>query len=492
MKRLSLAFAMSAGCLGLMTAATPAASPDSLKAHTNPTAMQPSLDMDTMPHFLPAREITIGGRRVTLSREQCLKIALEQSPVIRIADLEITRTDWSKKEVQAQLWPTIDFQGAYQRSIRLQTIRMDMGGQSQSLKMGSDNTWNFGFSASLPLVAPQLWKSIKISDTQILQNLESARASRLDLVNQINQAYYALLLANASYEVIKENYDIARLNASVYEKQFSVGTATEYDVLRSAVQVKNVEPELLQAEIAIKRCKLQLKVLMGLDETVDIDPDVTLKDMQQEMYGYALRERTLDNNTQLRSLDLQAQLAKQNVEMKKLAFIPTLAASFNINWNSLSNGSPFRNQEFHPYSTVGLALNVPIFSGGSRYYGLKGAEVQKKELELQKENLLNSLNMQVDLALDNINQEARQIATSAEGVRQAEKAHQIMQKSFEIGAATYLNLRDAELADTSAKLVYYQAIYNYLVSTSELDLLLGKEDALVKAGVALPASAARR
>lgn len=219
-----------------------------------------------------------------------------------------------------------------------------MGGHSQNLKMGSDNTWNFGFNASLPIVAPTLWKSIKMSDTQILQNLEAARASRLDLVNQINQAYYSLLLANASYEVLKDNYDIASLNASVYEKQFAVGTATEYDVLRSAVQVKNVEPELLQAEIAIKQCKLQLKVLMGLDDTVDIDPDVTLKEMQQEMYGYTLADRSLSLNTQLRSLDLQAQIARQNTEMKKLAWVPTVSASFNINWSALSNGSPFKNQ----------------------------------------------------------------------------------------------------------------------------------------------------
>ncbi|MBO7164942.1 MAG: TolC family protein, partial [Muribaculaceae bacterium] len=89
-----------------------------------------------------------------------------------------------------------------------------------------------------------------------------------------------------------------------------------------------------------------------------------------------------------------------------------------------------------------------------------------------------SLNMQVELALDNINKEIKQISTSAEGVRQAQKAHQIMQKSFEIGAATYLDLRDSELANTAAQLNYYQAIYNYLCSTSQLDLLLGKEDTL--------------
>ena len=213
---------------------------------------------------------------------------------------------------------------------------------------------------------------------------------------------------------------------------------------------------------------------------MDIEPDVTLKEMQQDMYGYMMQQGwNLDDNTSVRALNLQTKLLEENVNLKKLAWVPTVGASFNINWNALSNGNALKNQQFHPYSTVGLSLSVPIFSGGSKYYGLKQAQVQLKEMEFQRENLLNSLDMQVRLALDNIDKEVKQISTSEEGVRQAEKAYQIMQKSFEIGAATYLDLRDSELADTSAKLAYYQAIYNYLVSTSELDLLLGKEDELI-------------
>ena len=63
-------------------------------------------------------------------------------------------------------------------------------------------------------------------------------------------------------------------------------------------------------------------------------------------------------------------------------------------------------------------------------------------------------------------------------MKTAVKAYEIMQKSFDIGAASYLNLRDSEMALTSSQLSYYQAIYNYLVSTSELDTLLGREAAL--------------
>lgn len=432
---------------------------------------------------LSALSVPMAGQTSTdtlrLSREECVSIALQESPTIKVANLEVKRMDYSKKEVLANLFPNINFTGSFQRSIELQSLSMNMGGQSQTIKMGTDNNWNFAFGASVPLVNASLWKSISLSDTQILQTLESARASRLDLVNNINKAYYALMLAIDSREVIRQNYDLAKFNADLYEKQFKAGTASEYDVLRSSVQVSNIEPELLQADISVKQCQLQLKVLMGMDAAVTVMPTTDLKDMKQQMYGYHLDgNRSLSRNTSLRSLDLSHKLAKQNVTLQKFAWIPTLSATYNIAWSAMSNGNALRNQIFNPYSNVGVALQVPIFSGGSKLSKVRQAEVQVKEIEFQRENLVNSLNMQVDLAIDNINREVKQISSSENGVKQATKAHEIMQKSFEIGAATYLDLRDSELAYTSSQLVYLQSIYNYLVSTSELDTLLGKEDAL--------------
>lgn len=418
---------------------------------------------------------------MTVSRTECVRIALENNPTIKVADMEVKRVDYSKKESLAALFPAIDFSLSYQRSIELQTVKMNMGGESQAFKMGSDNSWNMGFSVAVPVINPTLWKSLDLADTQILKNVENARASRLDMVDAVNRAYYTLMLAIASKEVLEQNYDNARFNASLYEKKFQVGTASEYDVLRSSVQVKNLEPELLQADIAIKQAELQLKVLMGLDNSIAIRPDTTLEQMQGDMSSYvSMMESDISDNTSLRSLDLDTRILSQTVDMKKRAFIPTVAATFNLAWSSLSNGNMFKNIDLNPYSTVGFSVSVPIFSGGSRHYGLKQAKVQLAEMQLQRENLVRNLNMQVDLAKDNINKEVRQIATNAEGVRQAEKAHEIMQKSFEIGAASFLDLRDSELAETTARLAYYQAIYNYLISTSELELLLGKGEDLNK------------
>lgn len=411
-----------------------------------------------------------------LSREKCIEIALSGSPTVRVADMEIKKTDYSKRETLAKLFPSIDFSGAYQRAIELQTISMNMGGQSQRFKMGTDNVVNFGVTAQMPLVNLALWKSIKLSDQQILASLESARGSRLDMVDNVNKAYYAAMLAIASRKVIKANYDVAVKNAEVFKKQFEQGTASDYDVLRSSVQVKNIEPELLQADIAVKQCLLQLKVLMGLDMALDIYPATTLEEMQGQLHTVAPeRHPSFAENTSLKALDIQAETLRQSIGIKKAAWVPSLSLQYNMNWNSMSNGSPFKAQQFNPYSTVAVALSIPIFSGGSKYYGLKQAQIQHSEVMLQRENLVNSLQMQVDLAVDNINKEVKQIASSEEGVRQAAKALQIMQKSFEIGGASYLNLLDAELANTQAQLAHLQTIYNYLVSTSELHKLLGHD-----------------
>lgn len=441
---------------------------------------------------------------LSLSLDKCIAIALNENPTIKVADMEIDRVDYSKKEIIGQLLPTISFDASYNRTVEKQVAYMNMdafkglgslggssleegdAGESASspskssgggIKMGLDNSYSMGFSAAMPLIAPQLWKSLSLSNSQILQNVESARKSRLSLINQVKNAYYALLLAEDSYNVILDSYENAKFNYEVYKKKYQVGAASEYDVLRSSVAMKNVEPELAQAEIAIKQARLQLVILMGMDVAIPIKTTTKLADYENTMYDNTLSlSRSIADNSDLRMLDIQTKTLKDALSVQKMSLLPTLALVANYNWTSSTNGTPFKNIMWNPYSVVGLTLSVPIFQGGQRYTRIKQASIQVQEMKWQRENLERTLNMQVDVAIDNIQKNVKQIATSSESVAQADKAHSIMEKSFEIGAASYLDLRDSELALTRARLAYYQSIYNYLVANSSLELLLGNAD----------------
>ena len=202
----------------------------------------------------------------------------------------------------------MNFTANYNRTLAKQTMVM----MDQEFKVGTDNQHSVGFQGSLPIIVPSLWKSIKLSDTQILQNIEQARSSRLSLVNQVKNAYYALLLARDSKRVIEANHTTALLNADIFEKQYEIGVASEYDKTRARVAATTLEPSILDAENSITALKLQLKVLMGMDVAVDIEPVETLDDFKAQMYENTLRvDTSLVNNTNLRQLVLQTVYLKQ-------------------------------------------------------------------------------------------------------------------------------------------------------------------------------------
>ena len=432
---------------------------------------------------------------VSLSLDDCLRVALSDNPTVRVADMEISRTDYSKIETISQLLPQVSFAGTYSRTLAKQVMYMNMdgfggmGGDGEDagdsptsrasgggggIKVGLDNSYQVGFSASLPLIAPQLWASLKLSDNQILQAVEKARESKLELVNQVKNAYYTLLLAEDSKKVIQESYDMAALIHEIYTKQHAAGAASDYDVLRTSVAMKNVEPDLMQADIAIKQARLQLLLLMGADATTRFNVADNLRNYEKTMYNDVLAiDPNYSSNSSLVLNRLQSEQLDQALKAERASLYPTLSASFNYMWSSMSNGTPFKNFRWTPFSSAGLTLNVPIFTGGSRYSRIKQAKIQKEQMGWQRENLERSVAMQVDLAIDNIKVNVEQIASCSESVGQAERAHDIMEKSFGIGAASYLDLRDSELALTQSRLAYYQAIYNYLVAGADLELLLG-------------------
>jgi outer membrane protein TolC len=410
---------------------------------------------------------------INLTLDECLRIALNENPTIKVADMEIERVDYSKKETIAQLFPDISFAGSYSRTIKKQTMSMN----GQSIQIGSENSYTLGFSASLPIIAVQLWKSLKLSDDQILINVEKARESRLSLINQVENAYYGLLYAQDALKVIEENKNRAQLNADIYRKKYENGTASEYDVLRAEVQVKNVEPTILDMKNTINQAKLQLKLLMGMDMAHNIKIVGQLSDYQEDMYKKVLDTNvSLDNNTTLRTLDLQTQTLKNALSVQQAAWYPTLALTANYNWMALTNGGLFKDMKWNPYSTVGLAVSIPIFQGGKRYYKQKQAEISYREMSWQRDNLQNALKLQVQSQFDNIQKSVSQIETNKAGVAQAVKANQIMEKSFRIGAASYLDLRDSENALMSAQLAYYQSIYGWLTAQSQLSYLLGNKN----------------
>ncbi|HPX79892.1 MAG: TolC family protein [Bacteroidales bacterium] len=417
-----------------------------------------------------------GQDSLRVDLETALEIALSESPVIRIADRDIERAMYARKESQAGLWPGISASGVYNRTLKKQVMVMDFGGESLEISVGTDNNWMGGVSLSLPLVAPALWKTVQLSALDIDMAVEKARSSRLSMISAVKQAFFSYLLAKDSYVVLKRNYNNVALNTKTVTDKYEQGMASEFDKLRAEVELKNQRPNLLAAETAIELASMQLKALMGLDIEYPVIFEGTLTQFEEEVTPEGMlpaRAYSLEKNSDLAQLSIQKEQLELALKLTKASFLPTLSLSSNYQYSSMNNNFKFSEYHWFPYSTASLALSIPIFSGFKRQQQVRQRNLNLQSLEDSRINSERNLRLSVKNCLNEMSNAVEELASNKENVIMAEKAYSISQKQFEVGMGTWLDLSASELALTQARLAYHQSIYRYLFNMAELEKILG-------------------
>lgn len=451
---------------------------------------------------------------VVISLEQALKIALSENIAVKVADKEIERTKYAKKGTYASLFPQIDATGSYQRTIKKQVMYMDFdmssfGGGSAAgsgstgsgtagtgegsgtgsgstasssknnggLEVGRWNTWSAGVSASMPVVNAQLWKSIKISGMDVELAVEKARASRLDMVSQVKNAYYAVLFSKEAFNVYKEVYENAMTNYAETEKKYNVQKATDLDMARAKTNVANAIPNVYNAESSIILALWQLKAVMGIDLEMNIDVEGAIEDYSEYMTSDVTKADSisLDRNSTMKQLEIQANELAQSIKAQQYAYIPTLALAFNYSYNAMTNDFNFKEYRWTPYSYVGVSLSIPIFSGGKRLNQVRQARNSYEQMRLQMTSTERNLKISIRQSLNTMETNVKSYDAAKDAVASAEKAYSIAEKSYDVGRATLTDLNDAQLALTQARLAESQAVYNFIVAKTQLEQTLGQD-----------------
>ncbi|MDR3253322.1 MAG: TolC family protein [Tannerella sp.] len=414
--------------------------------------------------------------KVRINLQQAIDIALSENPVVKVAGQEIELKKAVMEEAKAGLLPTAELNGSYSRTLKKQTMVMSFGGQETTIQIGTDNNYNGAMVVSLPIFAPALYRSINLSVTDIELAVEKSRASRLDMVNQVTKAYYQALMAQDSYEVLLKSLAQAEANFNVINERYKLGGVSEYDKIRADVQVRSLKPTVVSARNGVNLSKLQLKVLMGLDDKeTELEIEGNLKDYEHEMSErrQSAGDLSLANNSDLLQLDLNADLLRKSLSLHKAAFLPTLGAQYNYTFTSMNNNFEITHYQWFPSSSVALSLSIPLFKAGN-FKKLKQTHIQMNQLRDTRENAENMLYMQMSSYLDNMSASSEQLASNKESVQQAEKGRLIAQKRYEVGKGTILELNDSEVALMQAQLTYNQSIYDYITARADLDKITGK------------------
>ena len=469
-----------------------------------------------------------GDSTIVLSLDDALKIALSENTSVKVADMEIQRVKYAQKGSYGQLFPQINATGAYNYAIKKQKVYFgsdsdDSGSSSGggmaamyssmlepimyyiqqlytatstpfveyvapapdpssssssgdgAIEMGRTHQVTLGLSASMPIVNFQLWESLRITGDQVELAVEQARESRLGTVASVKQAYYAVLMAKASYDVYNAVYENAVQNYKFTETRFKAARASELEMARAQSTLAAAIPNLYNAENAIYLSLWQLKAVMGIDLDQAVDVAGKLEDYAQHMF-YDVNEgaeASLDRNTQLRQLAAQAEMLSKQIRMQQYASLPTLALQLSYNYYTQSDKFNLSQWKWLPSSTLVFSLNIPIFSGGQRYHAVRQTRVQADELALQRENTERQLRIGIRQSLSTMDTAMKTYDAATEALKSAEKAYDIASKSYQVGKSTLTDLNNTELTLTQTRLQAAQAVYSFVVAKAGLEQTLG-------------------
>ena len=413
-----------------------------------------------------------GSETLRLTLDQALEIALSESNTVKIADMTVEKSGYAEKGSYSALYPNISANGSYQRTLKKQVMVMDMGGQAMEIKVGRDNSINATATASMPIVNAQLWESLKQSGMDVELAVEQARSSKIALVKQVKQAFYAVLLAQKSHEVVANVYENAQKNYEKTLQRFNVGKASEVEHLRAQVTMMNAEPNVSSAENAVMLATWQLKAVMGIDLDTDVEVVGDLNDYTAQMLTPYVSEEDLSNNSSLLQLGIQGRMLESTIRMQKKQYLPTFAASINYNYSAMGD----EELRWFPSSTAAVSLSIPIFDGFQKHYSIKQSKINKNMLDLQREDTERNLRIGIRNYNDQMALCIKNYQAAEATVEIAQKSYDISEKMYEVGKATLVELNDAQLALQQAQLTQAQAVYNFMVTKASLDELIGKEE----------------
>ena len=467
-----------------------------------------------------------GDTTLVLSLDDAVRIALSENTSVKVADLEIQRVKYAQKGSYGALFPQISASGMYSYAIKKQKVYFgsdsdDEGGSSGggmadmisgmmepimyyiqqlyqatstpfipyvtpapepgeqsgdgAVEMGRTNQVSLGLSASMPVINLQLWESLRLTGDQVELAVEQARESRLGTVASVKQAYFAVLLAKASYQVYNAVYENAVENFKFTENRFKAQKASEMDMARAKSTLAAAIPNLYNSENAIYLALWQLKAVMGLDLDRAVDVSGKLEDYAQHMF-YELNEgaeASLERNTQMRQLATQAEMLAKQIRMQQYAYLPSLSMQLSYNYYTQSDKFNLSQWKWLPSSTLVFNLSIPIFSGGQRYHTIKQTRVQADELDIQRINTERQLRIGIRQSLSTMETAMKSYDAARSAVESAEKAYDIASKSYQLGKSTFTDLNNTELTLTQSRMQAAQAVYNFVVAKAGLEQTLG-------------------
>ena len=430
--------------------------------------------------------IALSQQPRTITLEQAVTVALEKNKDLNTAQLEIEKADARVSEAWGYAMPSVDLSANYTRSLErpvffLPDFANPGSNKTVPVKIGTEHSWGMTLSARQTIFNSTVIIGVGAAHIYSEAARELYRAKKLETVSNVRKTFYAVLLASEARDLMRANLKNAEENLGNVRTMSKQGLVSEYDELRATVGVENLRPEVIRAENNYLLALDGLKSAMGIDASEQIVVDGTLQFQQvPEDRVVSAVDQVKESNAGLKALRLQIGVNQAFLNVERSNYLPMVSAFGNLQYQAAKNTFNISTNDFFRSSQVGLSLSFSVFQGFQTNARVDQAKVEVRKTEEQVANLENNLRTAAHSLVLQLRQSQQRIEAQGKTVEQAERGYKIATTRFLSGAGTQLEVNDAQLALTQAKVNRIQAVYDYLVASADFDRTLGYLPAFIQ------------
>lgn len=291
--------------------------------------------------------------------------------------------------------------------------------------------------------------------------------------------YYNLMTQMALLKVREENVKKQEINFKTIEEKNRLGAATLADLYQQQVELGNAELQVINQNLEVQKAKNNLLIFLGLDVTGDytFETDFTIReesilttDLEKDYEN--IQERISDaynNRLDYKSKLYELEGSLNQVTIARSGHFPRLTGSMSFSSFSNKVDDLFKSRTY----SVGINLNIPIFSGFAVNNRVQIAEVQSMNKELEVRELERQIKQQINESYLSLIAAKKSLSVSEKNVKAAEERLKIEQERYNLGSSKLLDLLIANSSYITAKTDYVNAQYSYIIISDQIKYYLG-------------------
>ena len=418
--------------------------------------------------------------QTVLSLDEAIQTALHQNTSVVKSTNSIAAFQANLKSAYGNLLPSLGINGGFgwQRTSDNGGTQIDYFGNPQTLGPSQIDSRNWSVSAGGGVTLFNGLSNIA-QINQSKENLESAKLTLEKLKQDVILQTVTLYTQIISYQkLLSFQEGDLKYNEGLLDQikqKYNLKSVAMTDVYSQEAQTANSRVAYLQAKNNFEKAKISLLTYLSIDPSKDYmfdtvltttNTEALLKNDSNYLYNYAL-----SNRQDYLSLKYQQSSFQNQLTIARSGLFPTLSANYGFSTSATKPSDLFNRRIY----SLGLSLNIPIFSNWNTENSIQAAEVQVENSNEDLKALELSIKSQVVSANLDLQTAKQQLDASDLALTASKESWKIKKETYALGGATYLDLQQAYNNYLQAEYNKINNEYKYLIAQYSLLNALGEK-----------------